>query len=161
MAKKPNKHMKEALKMLREGEKVYGNVFCVNKGTLGELIITSLRVLFVGKSILSGTTVEEAGYEQISSVEYRARFGEADLKIYLTSSSHVISVNSHNYEGLQLVAKFINDTLRILKENETKMESEVKPEVDYVSQLERLVKLKEDGHISEEEFIEFKKNLRT
>lgn len=120
----------------------------------GILVSTNRRLLFVDKGMLYGLKVEDFPLDKITSIQYETGLLLGGIKIH--TSGNIAKIENVEKATARSFAEFVRDKLSQPKEtNITNIISE--PSV--LDQLEKLAKLKENGILTEEEFLEQKKKL--
>ena len=82
--------IKELPKILWEDEIIVDVVTGIYNHKSGILVATNKRLIFIEKGILWGSTVEDFGYNKISSFVYHTGFIFAELEIYASGNSSMI-----------------------------------------------------------------------
>jgi hypothetical protein len=148
----------EAMMEDPDSEQIGFSVFGNNQGKLGELVATPQRIIFGSKSFFGGEAFEDVYYKDIHSVDYKENFGEANLEIYFRDSARVLHFSSSDKVGLRGMRDIIYEYTK-KSEDETETEPFDSNGESIVDQLKELAQLKEDGHISEEEYESLKNKL--
>jgi len=153
---KMTKHIKYIESMIEDpiAEEIGFSIFGESEGKLGELAATPKRVIFGSKTLFSGEAFEYVNYEDIHSLDYKENFKEAHLEIYIKNSSRKMSFFCTSKQGLRIMRDLINDFLDDLIK-----ETNIQEEKSTIEELQKLVDLKENGYISDREFVLLKKNL--
>lgn len=138
----------EELEKLVQGR--YGKGF-------GILAATNKRLIFVDKGFLVGLRVEDFPYDKITSIQYETGlfFG----KVTIFSSGNKAEIDNINKIYVRDFAEYIRARITTIKEPVNMPTQRVDNSQDVITQIERLAKLKKDGILSEDEFIEQKKKL--
>jgi hypothetical protein len=150
--------IKELPMILKEDETIEQIVECFKDGT-GILVATNLRVIFVYKGILGGLKVEDFTYSKISSISYE--IGLVVGRIMLCPSSenrvefkHIEKKNTRQFA--EFVRTMISPSTQASSPSQTTSNALTD---DILSKLERLAVLKQQGILTEEEFLEQKKKI--
>ncbi|MEI5907076.1 PH domain-containing protein [Bacillus spongiae] len=141
------------------GEPILFSVYGVNEGTLGELVMTEKRLIFGKKSFFSGESFEDVYYKEMHSFDYKENFKEATLEIYMKNSNRIFKFSTANEVGLRLVRDYLRERLSEIKKEVLEEKIGDSEDLNVVDQLQKLVELKEQGHISEDEFTKLKMKL--
>lgn len=129
-----------------------------NNGS-GILAATNRRLVFVDKGMMYGLKVEDFPYEKITSIQYSTGFLLGKLTIYASGNKAIID----NVDKKQVRA--FGDFVRNKISNKDALDSgssennQSNNSDDVVSKLERLSKLKEQGILTEEEFLQQKQKI--
>lgn len=140
------REIRELARVLWDNEAIEDIVVGVYAGRSGVLVATGGRLVFVGAGGLlgGGVRVEDFPYSKISSIQYESRLGIGGVTIFTSGNKAVIgSVVADQARA------FAEATRRRIALTE---QGHAAPALDPVGQLERLVKLRDDGALSAEEF---------
>lgn len=123
----------------------------------GILIATNKRLLFIAKGLLFGLRVEDFPYNQIVSIQFQSGLGIGRITVFASGNQASIEdvTNQRGREFTNYVrARITPRTQPVFQNHEKNVESD-----DAISKLERLVNLKKQGFITDEEFSSQKKKL--
>lgn len=125
-----------------------------NKGT-GVLVATNKRLVFVDKGMLFGLKVEDFAYDKISSIQYETGILMGKIKIFASGNTAEIDKIPKKHardfaESARARMTGVMEHVSTSKNTET---------IDVATQLEKLVKLKEQGVLTDEEFQTQKKKI--
>lgn len=152
------KEIKELPNILWEDEKVENIIQGTYNNGNGILVATSRRLVFVDKGLLFGLKVEDFPYDKISSIQYETGILMGKLTIFTSGNKAIID------NVVKTKVRIFGDSVRA-KISTPKEVSNYVPQainnqtVDIADQLERLAKLKTQGILSEEEFLQQKNKL--
>ena len=153
------REIKELPDILWENENVENMVQGFYKNGNGILVATNTRLIFVDKGLLYGLDVEDFQYNKISSIQYSTGLLLGKLTIF--SSGNKAVIDNVDKKRVRVFGDFVRNKISS-KEKEVKIEKvgcQDNMKVDIVSQLEKLAKLKKDGILTEDEFLQQKKNI--
>lgn len=150
------REISELEKILSEQEKIFALAQgTYNKGN-GILVATNRRLIFIDKGLVFGLKVEDFGLDKITSIQYESGLLFATIKI-LASGNVAKIENVQKPEGKEFCEK-----VRI-KLSEPKNSEPVhivqNNQLDIADQLMKLANLKEQGILTEEEFLQQKIKL--
>lgn len=120
----------------------------------GILVSTNRRLIFVDKGMVFGLKVEDFPLDKISSIQYETGLLLGSIKIFTTGN--IAKIDNVEKSSAKNFAEFVRDKLSQPKEVVT---NTIISEPNVLDQLEKLAKLKENGILTEDEFIEQKKKL--
>ncbi|AZA80153.1 hypothetical protein EG347_04335 [Chryseobacterium sp. G0186] len=148
------KEIRELPNILSADEKIVYLVEGRNKTTTHHIILvaTDRRLIFVDKEFMYGLKVEDFSYSKISSIQYEAELMLASIDIHV--SDDIVEIDGVGKYDAELFCEKVRDFMSRPEEYFPN-----KPEPSVLDQLEQLGRLKENGVLSEEEFIEQKKKL--
>ncbi|MDQ0273969.1 PH domain-containing protein [Cytobacillus purgationiresistens] len=156
MAKK-DKHITYIESLLKDGEEIIRVHQCFIYNGLGAVAITNLRVMCGRKGFFTGENIEEVDIKSIGSVELQNHFTEAVLTIYVNDSHQKVIIRDGWKERLSETRQILVQTLDELKESPVK-DTGSKP-YSVGDEIQKIVELKQQGHISEKEFEILKSNI--
>lgn len=145
------KELKELPSILNPNEKIIALVIGTYNDGTGLLVATNSRLIFIDKGMLYGLKIEDFGLDKITSIQYESGLLLSEIKIMASGNIAKIS-NVEQGNG-----KRFSDTVRNLLSQPKNNITETK--IDFVDQLERLAKLKDNGIITQEEFNQQKEKL--
>ena len=124
----------------------------------GILVATNKRLVFVYKRFLGGVKVEDFPYDKISSIQYET--GMLLGKITIFTSGNKAEITQIEKKQTRIFCEAVR--ARITKSAESVRASSTTPSTsddDILVKLERLIKLKEQGALDENEFQEQKNRI--
>lgn len=147
------------------GEEIVENIIqgTYNNGN-GILVATNSRLVFVDKGLLYGLKVEDFSYDKISSIQYETGILMGKLTIFTSGNKavidNVIKVKVRAF-GDSVRAKISTPKTSAIPQNNIHVHtaSTNQDRMNVVEQLERLIKLKEQGILTDEEFAGQKKKI--
>ncbi len=146
------KEINELPKILAESEIVDNIAQGTYSNGQGILVSTNRRLVFIDKGLLYGLKVEDFPLDKITTIQYETGLLLGEIKIH--TSGNIAKIDNVEKTTARSFAEFVRNKLSQPKET---IAQSTQPNV--LDQLEKLAKLKENGIISEEEFIEQKKKL--
>lgn len=146
------KELKELPSILNQNEKIVALVIGTYNDGTGLLVATNNRLIFIDKGLLYGLKIEDFGLDKITSIQFESGFLLSEIKIMASGNIAKIS-NVEQGNG-----KRFSDTVRNLL-SQPKPQNVPETKIDFVDQLERLAKLKDNGIITEEEFNQQKEKI--
>ncbi|SHK68392.1 PH domain-containing protein [Tepidibacter formicigenes] len=158
------KEIKELPKILWEDEKIEKLVQGMYNNNIGILVATNKRLIFVDKSFF-GLKVEDFPYDKISSIQYETSIMQGSITIFASGNKaeikHIMKDQVRNFA--EYVRARITKTNKSTNENQSNVNTNNQNNIDIydeiISRLEKLGKLKEQGILTEEEFLEQKNNI--
>ncbi|WP_180183716.1 PH domain-containing protein [Acinetobacter sp. YH01020] len=149
------KEIKELPSILWDDEIVEGMITGTYNNGLGTLFVTNKRLIFVDKGLLFGLKVEDFPLDKITSVQYETGFLLGKITIFASGNKAVIKDTDKNLTrifGEIVRAKIENFNKKPETTNTQKLSENVELRMeDKIQQLERLLKLKEAGILTDEE----------
>lgn len=121
-----------------------------DNGSIGVLVATNKRLVFVDKGLIYGVRVEDFSYDRISSMEYRT--GLIVGKIIMYSSGNKAEIQYCDKAFVQNFVEYARARTSGVAEHASAPEPVAQPASDPISQLERLAKLRDSGVLTEDEF---------
>ncbi|WP_175074017.1 PH domain-containing protein [Terribacillus sp. AE2B 122] len=157
---KMTKHIKYIESMMKDpvSEEIGYSVYGEKNGKLGELAATPSRVIFGSKSLFSGEAFEDIYYEDIHYIEYNENYKGATIDIYVRNSGRVLKFYSTSKTSLRAMRNALIEITDQIKEDKSNS-YENKGGDDSIEKLQQLVKMKEDGYITDTEFNNLKNKL--
>ncbi len=146
------KEINELPKILAESEIVDNIAQGTYSNGQGILVSTNRRLVFIDKGLLYGLKVEDFPLDKITTIQYETGLLLGEIKIH--TSGNIAKIDNVEKTTARSFAEFVRNKLSQPKET---IAQSTQPNV--LDQLEKLAKLKDNGIISEEEFIEQKKKL--
>ena len=121
----------------------------------GILVATNRRLVFVDKGILYGLKVEDFAYDKISSIQYETGILFGKLTIFTSGNKaiieNVIKAKVRTF-GDWVRARVSAPATNQIERQNSLSQNNSEGTIDIADQIERLAKLKEKGHLTEEEF---------
>jgi len=129
--------------VIREGEVVRALISGVYDGTLWLVVATTQRVIFLDKGLIYGSKQLDLALDKIQGITQKTGlvFGE----LMITTGGATWKVEQLWKKGTQRFAEIVSEQIQAAKAARGGGE-------DFVSRLERLTRLRENGTLSEEEF---------
>ena len=146
------KEINELPKILAESEIVDNIAQGTYSNGQGILVSTNRRLVFIDKGLLYGLKVEDFPLDKITTIQYETGLLLGEIKIH--TSGNIAKIDNVEKTTARSFAEFVRNKLSQPKET---IAQSTQPNV--LDQLEKLAKLKDNGIISKEEFIEQKKKL--
>ncbi|HET7657513.1 MAG TPA: PH domain-containing protein [Bacillales bacterium] len=151
-----NRHVKFLVTVLDDDEEVEKIASARIDDMSGVLAATGHRLVFVRKGLFSSETYfEDFPYEKIQSIHYKMARPTHTLSVVTLGRTVDLTGIPTDEEVLIDLVKFIQKKIEDFSTSTSSNPSQA----DWVSQLEKLAKLKEQGILSEEEFQEQKDKL--
>jgi hypothetical protein len=156
------KEIKELPDILWENERIENMISGTYNNGNGILVATNSRLIFVDKGLIFGLKVEDFPLDKITSIQYSTGILLGKLTIFASGNKAIID----NVDKVQV--RFFGDFVRnkiSTKSSEEPVKKDlsvnenVQNQDDIVSKLERLAKLKVQGILTEEEFIQQKQKI--
>lgn len=152
--------MKALENVLWEDEIIEDAVKGLYNSRRGMLTSTNKRLIFIDKGILWGLKVEDFPYDKVSSIQYSTGILTGEIIIYTSGNKAKIdAVEKHECVRF---AEHVRARITGISKNQSKNFSEKNSpsdKDDFLEKLERLAKLKQDGFLTEDEFVTAKKKL--
>jgi hypothetical protein len=121
------------------------------------VVLTSDRFLFLDAAMLTKSVdTQSIRHDKVQAVS--ASQGWVLGKIMVDLGSRLLTIDNCNKSTVKVVASLANKWLKELSEKKSEPKIQA-PKEDSLSKLEKLAKLKNDGILTEEEFIEAKKKI--
>lgn len=150
--------IKELPKILWEDEKIEKLVQGTYDKDMGILVATNKRLIFINKGIFK-LKVEDFPYDKISSIQYEMKLLFGEITIY--TSGNRAEIEQIQKDHVRSFCEYVRARITSITEHKSS-----KPETiyksshdDIIEKLERLATLKEQGILTEEEFVEQKKRI--
>lgn len=156
------KEIKELPNILWEDESLLNIIQGTYNDGIGILVATNKRLVFIDKGLFYGLKVEDFPYDKISSIQYETGLVFGKLTIFTSGNKAVITdvtkskVRSFGDEVRARISNLSNingQTPVIPQQNNSEHTNNL------LNQLERLAKLKDQGILTEEEFLSQKKKI--
>ncbi|HVY79313.1 MAG TPA: PH domain-containing protein [Solirubrobacterales bacterium] len=138
------KEIKQLPNILWEDERVERIVQGVYNDGLGVLVATNKRLVFVDKGLF-GLRVEDFPYDKVSSIEYKT--GALTGKITFFASGNKAEIKQVSKGQCRGFAEFVR-----ARSTAPTAHASAPPPAAHLDQLERLVKLRDAGALTSEEF---------
>jgi len=128
----------------------------------GILVATNKRLIFIDKGLVFGLKVEDFPFDKISSIQYSTGMLLGKLTIFASGNKAII--DNVDKQRVRIFGDFVRNKISSNdSENSAQTTSSTsnntESQDDIVSKLERLAKLKEQGILTEEEFVQQKQKL--
>lgn len=152
------KEIKELPKILWEDEQIEQIIQGVYNNSMGILVATNKRLVFVDKGIIFGLKVEDFPYDKITSIQYQTGIIFGEITIF--ASGNRAEIKNMEKGRTRTFAEFVRARITqpssnaSIKDNNSNSSNE-----ETIKQLERLATLKEKGILTEDEFNEQKKKI--
>ena len=156
----PEKEVKAMKDILWEDEIIEDAIRGLYKSKNGMLVSTNKRLVFVEKGTLWGLKVEDFPYDKISSIQYDLGMIAGEITIF--SSGNKAKIDMVIKSECARFAEHVRARITGVSTNQAKIAANKKissNNEDLLEKLERLAKLKQDGILTENEFITAKKKL--
>ena len=157
-----SKEIKELPDILWENESVENLISGTYNNGNGILVATNCRLIFVDKGLIFGLKVEDFPLDKITSIQYSTGILLGKLTIFASGNKAIIE----NVDKVQvrLFGDFVRNKISTKSSEEPvkkdfSVNENVQNQDDIVSKLERLAKLKAQGILTEEEFIQQKQKI--
>lgn len=150
------KEIKELPNILWEDEIVEKMVQGQYNTGIGILVATNKRLLFVDKGLIYGLHVEDFPYDKITSIQYKTGLLYGEIKIF--ASGNKADIGGIIKKQTRDFAEYVRARISGIKEHASIPENQLSSD-DVITQLERLAKLKEQGILSDEEFLSQKNKI--
>ena len=154
------REIKELPDILWENENVENLIQGMYNNGNGILVATNKRLIFIDKGLVFGLKVEDFPYDKISSIQYSTGLLLGKLTIFASGNKAVI--DNVEKKRVRIFGDFVRNKISSKNTVETPTnQSQQKTDTsdDIVSKLERLAKLKEQGILTEKEFIQQKQKI--
>lgn len=152
------KEIKELPDLLYKEETIEYLTSGTLNGNTWLVVCTNKRILFVNTGLLFGCKQLEIPLEKVNSVETTKGLLFGKIRIWDGASSMVI--DNVGKSTLQPFVNAVNNARDRLKDNNPQTKTEKSNDTnDYIKELERLAELKDKGIITEEEFLNKKKQI--
>ena len=156
----PENELKALQNILWEDEIVEDAVRGLYNSRNGMLTATNKRLIFVDKGKLWGLKVEDFPYDKVSSIQYSTGIISGEITIYTSGNKAKIDMVAKS--ECARFAEHVRARITGVSKNQAKISSEKNSSQnneDFLEKLERLAKLKQNGILTEEEFVTAKKKL--
>jgi len=124
------------------------------EGGFGIAVATNQRLLFIDKGMTGSLKVEDFSYDKINSIQFKTGMVMGEVEIY--SSGNKAKIDNILKQSVRDFAEHIKSKITSKESQSIKTANQ---DDDIISKLERLAKLKEQGILNEEEFLEQKKRI--
>lgn len=148
------KEITELPKILWEGEQIRGAIQGAYNNRLGLLVATDRRLIFIDKGWVS-LKVEDFPYDKISSIQYQLGWVFGEITVF--ASGNRAEIKQLAKDQTRPFAEKVRNMIsggQISQKSEHIVES---APADFVSQLEKLAKLRDQGILTEVEFSDQKR----
>jgi len=151
------KEIKQLPAILWEDEVVEKLVQGIYSSGYGILVATNKRLIFVDKGLIYGLRVEDFPYDKITSIQYETGVFYGEIKIF--ASGNKADITQISKKQARDFAEYVRARISGVKEHASVYAPAQTSSGDVITQLERLAELKEQGILSEEEFLTLKKKI--
>jgi len=154
------REIKELPDILWGNENVENLIQGLYNNSLGILVATNKRLIFIDKGLVFGLKVEDFPYDKISSIQYSTGLLLGKLTIF--SSGNKAIIDNVDKKSVRIFGDFVRNKITTKDAIETpasQSQQKTDNSDDIVSKLERLAKLKEQGILTDEEFIQQKQKI--
>lgn len=148
------RELKELPNILGETETIEGLLQGIYAGRQGLLVATDCRLLFVDKGMFGGLRVEDFPYSKISSIQYELGILLGKVTVFASGNKAVVeqTFKAHTQAFVEVVRRHISGVEKPTTPAPASQD-------DPLAKLERLGKLKEQGLLTEDEFLAQKAKL--
>jgi len=155
------REIKELPAILWEDENVENLIAGTYNNGNGILVATNKRLVFIDKGLVFGLKVEDFPYDKISSIQYSTGVLLGKLTIFASGNKAII--DNVDKQLVRIFGDFVRNKISS-KEGDNKTSTattsiDMNSQDDIVTKLERLAKLKDQGILTEAEFIQQKLKL--
>lgn len=154
------KEIKELPSILWEDEALEKIVQGFYSKGVGILVATNKRLIFVDKGLLWGLKVEDFPYDKISSIQYDTGILSGEIIIF--TSGNKAKIEQIEKKQCRDFCDYVRARISSIKEHASLPKEQIAATVssdDFISKLERLAKLKEQGILTDEEFLTQKNKI--
>ena len=156
------REIKELPNILWENENVENLIQGTYNNGNGILVATNKRLVFIDKGLLYGLKVEDFPFDKISSIQYSTGMLLGKLTIFASGNKAII--DNVDKQRVRIFGDFVRNKISSNdSENSAQTTSSTRNNTvsqdDILSKLERLAKLKEQGILTEDEFVQQKHKL--
>lgn len=123
----------------------------------GILVATNLRVMFVGKNGQRGATLEDFAYRAIDSVQHYGGFFSGGVKLFISGKEK--KFEGINKEAAAQFADAVRQQIQAHTQPATSKHAPAHQSSDVLPSLERIATLRDQGHLTQEEFDLLKRRL--
>jgi len=148
------RELKVLHKVLWDDETILKIIQGLYNNGFGILVATNRRLVFVDKRILWGVRVEDFPYDKITSIQYETGILFGTVTIFASGNKAVITL-VHKTQA----SAFADSVRAYIAEAGRPAAKAASPLSGPIEQLERLARLRELGHITEQEYVAQKKRL--
>ncbi len=159
------KEVNELVNILKDDESLDYIVSGFYDGTTWLVAVTSLRLLFIDKGMLFGVKQKEVMLDKINSINFKKGLLLAKLFIE-DGSGKTLIIDSIDKDDLLPFVNILNENINVFKSNlykrsinENTSEDKNNSKEDFIKQLKDLATLRNEGILTEEEFIIAKQKL--
>ena len=158
------KEVNELQTVLKDNEELDFIVSGSMDGNTWLVSITSLRLIFLDKGMLFGLKQKDVMLDKVNSINMKKGLILAKIFIEDGSGKTLIIDNLQKPDATRFV-DILNDNINVFKNNLYKPTPEIRtiiqeaPKVDLVEKIKELASLKEQGFLTDEEFVQAKVKL--
>ena len=156
------REIKELPNILWENENVENLIQGTYNNGNGILVATNIRLIFIDKGLVFGLKVEDFPYDKISSIQYSTGIMLGKLTIFASGNKAIIdNVDKKRVRvfGDYLRNKITSNNSDSFLNTSPTSNSDNENQDDMLSKLERIAKFREQGILTEEEFIQQKQKI--
>lgn len=156
------KEIKELPSILWDDEIVESMITGTYNNSMGALFVTNKRLIFVDKGLIFGLKVEDFPLDKITSIQYETGLLLGKITIFASGNKAVIKDTD------KALTRNFGEIARAKIENFTSKSTNAHPQIkqstelsmdEKINQLERLLKLKEAGILTEDELVQQKSKI--
>ena len=154
------KEIKELPNILHEDEELLYITSGLLDGTTWLISCTSKRIIFLDKGMIFGLKQKEIPLDKINSIEQKTGLVLGEIHIWDGASK--MEIKSISKKTVKPMVDALNEAIQKYKNRANGFQQsagQASNEDDVISKIEKLSKLKEQGIISEEEFLQGKAKL--
>lgn len=122
----------------------------------GLLVATNKRLIFIDKGLFS-LKVEDFPYDKITSIQYSTGLLMGAIEIY--ASGNKAEIKGVSKDQVKPFAEYVRARITAPRSHASYEAATKAATDDVITQIEKLAKLKEQGIITEDEFVTKKQNL--
>ncbi|MBK5275741.1 MAG: PH domain-containing protein [Desulfuromonadales bacterium] len=142
--------------VMTPGENIHAMTSGTLDGTTWLVTVTDKRVLFLDKGMIFGLNQMEMPLSHISAISHSTGLLYGNIEI--STAGGMKSIRNIMKSDVPKVAHIISDLIDPTKKSAVH-DTSINPDADFISQLERLAKLKDSGILTDDEFIQQKAKI--
>jgi hypothetical protein len=150
------KEIKELPNILHDDEELLYITSGMLEGTTWLISCTNKRIIFLDKGMVFGLKQKEISLDKINSIEHKTGLVLGEISVWDGASK--FEIKSITKKTVKPMVDILNDSIQKFK-NKTNSFQQTSNQEDITVQLAKLAKLKDQGIITEEEFIQGKSKL--
>lgn len=154
------KEIKELPNILHDDEELLYITSGFLEGNTWLISCTNKRIIFLDKGMVFGLKQKEIPLDKINSIEHKTGLVLGEISIWDGASK--IEIKNITKKTIKPMIDILNNSIQEFKNKTNSFQQENKQglnEDDIISKLERLAKLKEQGILTEEEFLQGKAKI--